>query len=63
MLPPEEMYEGMGVRSLVANELKRAFEYSRLADNQSEVDTKLNSICDMYGVVEEENSYEFDAES
>lgn len=63
VLPPEEMYEGMGVRSLVANELKRAFEYSRLADNQSEVDTKLNSICEMYGVVEEENSYEFDAES
>lgn len=63
VLPPEGMFEGLGVRNLVQNELRRAKEYARLADNREEITLKLSIIEDEYGIPEEEKDYEFPNES
>lgn len=38
---------------LVRNELKRAFEFARLADNYVEADLKLQRIRDVYNITDE----------
>ena len=52
-LPPEGIYEGVGVGSLVAKELKRAKEYGRLATNKHEVDNFINELVCEYNVTED----------
>lgn len=54
-----ELQMGLG---LVRNELKRAFEFARLADNYVESDIKLQEIRDIYNITEEipEFGEEFD---
>lgn len=41
-------------KSLVRNELLRAFEFARLAENFVEANMKLDEIRDLYGVHEED---------
>lgn len=62
VLPPEGVYDGIGVRNLVKNEMVRAFEYARLADND-DVKITLSSISDEYGISAEDEEYEFTGES
>ena len=62
-LPPIGMESGLGVSNLVSNELKRAYEYARLANNKSDNDTILSEILGIYGVNREELENEFDTES
>lgn len=54
-----ELQMGLG---LVRNELKRAFEFARLADNYVESDVKLQEIRDIYNITEEISEFkeEFD---
>lgn len=62
-LPPIECSEGIGVSNLVINEMRRAKEYARLADNKSDIMEEMLSIMKMYGVNEEDLENEFDTES
>lgn len=62
-LPPIECTDGIGVSNLVVNEMRRAKEYARLADNKSDTMAELSAIMRMYGVNEEDLENEFDAES
>ena len=62
-LPPIECTDGIGVSNLVVNEMRRAKEYARLADNKSDIMAELSAIMRMYGVNEEDLENEFDAES
>ena len=62
-LPPIECTEGIGVPNLVINEMRRAKEYARLADNKSDTMAELSAIMGMYGINEEDLENEFDAES
>ena len=54
-----ELQMGLG---LVRNELKRAFEFARLADNYVESDMKLQEIREIYNITEEISEFreEFD---
>ena len=47
----------------MVNEMRRAKEYARLADNKSDIMAELSAIMRMYGVNEEDLENEFDAES
>ena len=62
-LPPIGCSDGIGVSNLVINEMRRAKEYARLADNEKDIMVELQSIMGMYGVNEEDLENEFDAES
>ena len=62
-LPPIECTEGIGDPNLVINEMRRAKEYARLADNKSDTMAELSAIMGMYGINEEDLENEFDAES
>ena len=62
-LPPTGCFDGTGVSSLVINEMRRAKEYARLADNASDIVAEMLSIMEMYGVNEEDLENEFDTES
>lgn len=62
-LPPIAVSDGVGVTKLVVNEMRRAKEYARLADNNSDIMTEIIDIMSMYGVSEEELENEFDEES
>ena len=62
-LPPESVFEGLGVRNLVINEFKRAFEYARLARNKSDNSIILSEKMNAYGVAEEELEDEGETES
>lgn len=62
-LPPVGYTEGIGVPNLVVNEMKRAREYARLADNNADILDELRSIMGMYGVREEDLDNEFNTES
>ena len=62
-LPPIGSAEGIGVSNLVINEMRRAKEYARLADNKTDIMDELRSIMGMYGVNEEDLDNEFDTES
>ena len=45
------------------NEMVRAFEYARLADNNDDVNITLSSIIEEYGISAEGDEYEFTSES
>jgi len=62
-LPPLTTSEGVGVTNLVINEMKRALEYARLADNNEDIITAISDIMSTYGVSEEELENEFNKES
>lgn len=62
-LPPINIVEGIGVSNLVINEMKRAKEYARLADNKNDIMEEMISIMSMYGVNEEDLENEFNTES
>ena len=62
-LPPISVTDGIGVSNLVVNEMKRAKEYARLADNKDDIMEEMISIMKMYGVNEEDLENEFNAES
>ena len=62
-LPPLSVTEGIGVSNLVVNEMKRAKEYARLADNKDDVMEEMLSIMKTYGVSEEDLENEFNTES
>ena len=62
-LPPLSISEGVGVKSLVINEMKRAKEYARLSDNSKDIMAALSSIMSSYGVEEEDFDDEFNEES
>ena len=62
-LPPTSVTDGLGVSNLVINEMKRAKEYARLADNKDDIMEEMISIMNMYGVCEEDLENEFYAES
>lgn len=62
-LPPIGCSDGIGVSNLVINEMRRAKEYARLADNRTDIMDEMRSIMGMYGVNEEDLENEFDAES
>ena len=50
-----EIHMGLG---LVKNELKRAFEFARLADNYVEVNMKLDEIREVYNITESLEDFE-----
>ena len=50
VLPPEGVYSGLGVSSVISNELRRAYEYARLANNAEDVEAILSEILNIYGV-------------
>lgn len=50
-----EIHMGLG---LVKNELKRAFEFARLADNYVEANMKLDEIRDVYNITESLEDFE-----
>lgn len=54
VLPPKDIYEGIGVKSLVIGEFKRAKEYMRLADNQVYVENTLIEKETLYEIMEED---------
>ena len=62
-LPPEGQYDGLGASNLVGNEMRRAFEYARLANNKDAIGEFLSSIMEMYGLQTEELEDEFYSES
>lgn len=62
-LPPINTVEGIGVANLVINEMKRAKEYARLADNKNDIMEEMLSIMNIYGVSEEDLEHEFDTRS
>ena len=61
-LPPLTISDGVGVSNLVINEMKRAVEYARLADNNEDIMTALSDIMSSYGVSEEDLENEFNEE-
>ena len=50
-------------KSLVKNELARAFEFARLADNYVEANIKLDEIRDIYNIHDEDYDYMEEFES
>jgi len=62
-LPPISVTDGVGVSNLVVNEMKRAKEYARLADNKDDIMEEMISIMKTYGVSEEDLENEFKTES
>lgn len=62
-LPPIGCSDGIGVSNLVINEMRRAKEYARLADNKADIMDEMRSVMSMYGVDEEDLENEFDTES
>ena len=50
-----EIHIGLG---LVKNELKRAFEFARLADNYVDANIKLDEIREIYNITETLEDYE-----
>ena len=50
-----EIHMGLG---LVKNELKRAFEFARLADNYVEANMKLDEIREVYNITESLEDFE-----
>lgn len=62
-LPPLTVTEGVGMSNLVVNEMKRAKEYARLADNKDDIRTEITDILSSYGVSEEDLDNEFNEES
>ena len=60
-LPPLSVTDGIGVSNLVVNEMKRAKEYARLADNRDDIMEEIDTIMKMYGVCEEDLENEFNA--
>lgn len=61
-LPSLTSSEGVGVTNLVINEMKRAMEYARLADNKEDIMTAITDIMSTYGVSEEDLENEFNEE-
>lgn len=57
-LPPLEDCDGVGTKNLVINEMRRAKEYSRLADNMDDISTELKDIMSMFSVTEEDLEHE-----
>ena len=53
-LPPIEETGSVGSKNLVVNEMKRAREYARLADNEKDISTELNDVIAIYGATEED---------
>ena len=54
VLPPKEIKYGVGVRSLVINELRRVCEYNSLALNRGDNSKSIESIKFDYGIEEDE---------
>lgn len=61
-LPPLITSEGVGVKNLVINEMKRSLEYGRLADNYEDIMIGISDIMSTYGISEEEIENEINEE-
>lgn len=53
-LPPCGITEGVGVKNLVINEMRRVKEYARLADNKNLSENNMKSLNSMYNIAEED---------
>ncbi|MBU3129014.1 DEAD/DEAH box helicase family protein [Clostridium tagluense] len=62
VLPPEGIFDGIGVNSLVSNELRRVREYMRLSENLADSDLIVQEIQELYNIQEEEIDAEFGEE-
>jgi len=56
VLPPDGYFNELGVESLVVNELRRVYEYNRLAENKAEIVKDINSFVYQYNI-KEDNIY------
>lgn len=53
-LPPDTITEGAGVKSLLAAEFARAFEYNSLAENKDANESSLNNLISYYNINQED---------
>lgn len=54
MLPPRDVIDGGGVKSLIVNEFSRVQEYNRLANNRDDNDLIINDILNLYNITQED---------
>lgn len=58
-LPPCGIVEGVGVKNLIVNEMRRVKEYARLSDNKETTMNMLDKLMSMYNIAEEDFENEF----
>lgn len=54
MLPPEGVFDGAGVISLLVTEFSRVREYNRLANNKDENDVVIDRLLQQYNITQED---------
>lgn len=53
-LPPQEISIGVGVHSLLANEVNRATEYARVSENKDEIMSVINGLKKSYSITDDD---------